>query len=41
MSRGPGRPEGEPTKVLSFRVPKKLAGVISAAIKRLIKTYVH
>ena len=36
-----GRKKGEPTKVISFRVPERMVRVISIAIKKLIKTYVH
>lgn len=39
--KGPGRPKQEETKVISFRVPKRLAATLIIAFKRLIKTYVH
>lgn len=32
-----GRPRGEPTKTLSFRVPEKLAGQFSKAAKNIIE----
>lgn len=33
---GSGRPKGEPTKTLSYRVPLKLADKIDKAVKNLI-----
>lgn len=33
---GAGRPEKEPTKTLSYRVPEKLAARIDAAIRKII-----
>lgn len=34
--KGSGRPQKEPTKTLSYRVPEKLSEKIDAAIRKLI-----
>lgn len=39
MSKGPGRPKGEKTEVISFRVPAKYASDIAESIRKFIKTW--
>ncbi len=39
MKQGRGRPEGEKTKVISFRVLEKHAEDISNAVKKFIKDW--
>ncbi len=36
---GAGRPKKEPTKTLSYRVPKKFAQLIDEDIRKVIKYY--
>ena len=38
--KGSGRPKGEPTKVLTFRVKVKDAETIRAKIKSILKKYI-
>lgn len=35
---GAGRPKGEPTKTLAYRVPAKLADKIDKAIRKIISS---
>jgi len=36
---GSGRPKGNPTKVLSYRVPQKIAGTIDRKIREIIEDF--